>query len=135
MVLILAVSELETHSLMSRQVIVPVAVALLALGAFAVSELRSRRPVVPWYLLRRRSLSTSVIGMIGEEAAYQGSVYIGLLMLQISFGFGPAAAGLTFVPLGMAALVGSAAAKRLLRRLHWAGLGASGWSGVRSVSC
>ncbi|MFI8598278.1 MFS transporter [Rothia koreensis] len=129
MALILTVSNLETHSFTSTQVSVPAGVALISLVSFGMSEIRSRQPVIPWALLRQQSLKTSVIGMVGEETAYQGSVYIGLLMLQSGFGFGPLTAGLTFVPLGAAVLMGSAAAKRLLPRTHWAYLGAWGLIG------
>ncbi|MEV5410725.1 MFS transporter [Thermopolyspora sp. NPDC052614] len=93
------------------------AVGLVALGAFAVNEVRSRHVLIERVLRGTRSLG------IGSAAAalYMASVgsefYLVTLLLQAAKGYGPLAAGLAFLPLAAMVTAGSMAAGRAVRRL------------------
>ncbi|MEU5259289.1 MFS transporter [Amycolatopsis sp. NPDC021455] len=119
MALVFALTAIDRYGATAPVTLTSAAAALILLGLFAVREAHATTPLIHWPLLRLPALRASVAGMPGEEFAYQGTVYIGLLLLQQAFGLSPATAGLAFVPLGIAVLCGSPLATRLLNRLNW----------------
>jgi MFS family permease len=92
---------------------------VLVLSLYVARERHARAPLLPPELFRSKALRAAIMGMPGQVFAYQGTVLIGLLLLEQVLGYEPATAGLAFGPLGAACLVGSPLTTVLLRRFHW----------------
>ncbi|HVV08911.1 MFS transporter [Amycolatopsis sp.] len=100
----------------------PLSVAMAVLVVFVARERRAAEPLLDRALVRRVSLRVAMIGMLGQEFAYQGTVFVGLLLCQQVLGFPPGAAGLVFAIEGVAVFAGSRFAPVLLRRWPWPGV-------------
>ncbi len=119
MLLVLAITGVESAGIASVRTLTALALASLVLGAFVLHERRTRDPLMHARLLRVRSLTASIASMPGQVFAYQGAVYLGLLFFQQALFFSPLQAGVSFAPLGLAALGASPLAARLLSMTHW----------------
>ncbi|MFH8293302.1 MFS transporter [Streptomyces sp. NPDC018059] len=119
MLLVFSITSTERTGPTSSSTLVSFVASVGALAAFGAYERRSSARLVRPQLLRDRQFRTAVIGTPSQVLAYDGMVFICLLYLQHVRGYEPLAAGLAFSPLGLAVLLGSPVANRLLRTWHW----------------
>jgi EmrB/QacA subfamily drug resistance transporter len=102
----------------SLGVLVPLAVAVLLIGAFAFVELRvSRAPLVPLSIFRLRQLRTANLVVVLMYAALFSMFFFVTLYLQQVLGDDALEAGLSFLPVTLAVFTGSTLAPRLVRRV------------------
>jgi EmrB/QacA subfamily drug resistance transporter len=102
----------------SLGVLVPVAVAALLIGAFALVETRvSRAPLVPLSIFRLRQLRTANLVVVLMYAALFSMFFFVTLYLQQVLGDGALQAGLSFLPVTLSVFTGSTLAPRLVRRV------------------
>jgi EmrB/QacA subfamily drug resistance transporter len=92
-------------------------VSLAVLVVFGAWELRCRAPMVDLHLFRSRQF-TVANGVGGAfPVAYAGALFLLSLWLQFQLGFSVLQAGLGFLPLSAAFVLGGAASSRLVRRI------------------
>lgn len=101
----------------SARALAALAAAVLLLGAFVVVELRAPAPLVSFGLFRQRTLSAANAMMMVFVAGVVATNFFMTLYLQRVLGYGPVAAGLSFLPLALGQIVFSRLAVRLLPRL------------------
>jgi DHA2 family methylenomycin A resistance protein-like MFS transporter len=88
------------------QVLAALAVAVLAVVAFLVSQARGAHPMVPLELFRSRAVAVSISVGFSFTIGFYGLVFLLSLYLQQLRGLSPLATGLTFVPMtGLTAFV------------------------------
>ncbi len=114
--LVYAIVKAQSDGWHATAVLLPGACAVVLLAAFALVEHRASDPLVPFALLRTRSLLTSVIARILTSAVQVAVLFLSSYFLQRSLGYGPLEAGFAFLPIGIAAIVSTAPATRLLHR-------------------
>jgi EmrB/QacA subfamily drug resistance transporter len=90
-------------------------VALLA--AFVVVEARSKAPLVPLRLFRSRALSVSSVSLALNGAGFLSMFFLTAIYLQQVRGDSALEAGVHFLPMGFAAIIGAVAASQLVQRL------------------
>jgi EmrB/QacA subfamily drug resistance transporter len=90
--------------------------AVLLLAAFAVIESRASEPITPLWLLWDRSRGASYIARLLLVAGMFGSFFFLTQFVQEVLGFGPLAAGVSFVPMTAALFGTSRLAPRLVAR-------------------
>jgi EmrB/QacA subfamily drug resistance transporter len=95
-------------------VVAALAAAAVLLAAFAVIEARSRHAMLPVRLLRQRDRLGANLIMLGVGTAILGIFFFVNLFAQDVWGYSPLKTGVTFLPLTVALVVGSAAAARLV---------------------
>nr|WP_106973212.1 MFS transporter [Kitasatospora sp. SID7827] len=97
------------------RVLIPLAVAALALAAFTAVELRTARPLLDLRLLRTPAFAgLAAAGLLLTAAAFAELTYTGLWLQQV-LRLGPLTAGLALSPLAAAAFLTAPAGTRLLR--------------------
>jgi EmrB/QacA subfamily drug resistance transporter len=115
--LVYAIVGTETHSWGSAQTLILLAVAAVLLAVFAVIERRvARTPLVPFGMFRSRSVTgaNSVMFLVG--AAFFAMWYFLSLYLQNVLGFSALRAGMAFLPMALAIIVGAQVSSRLMPR-------------------
>jgi len=116
--LVYAIVGTETHSWGSSQTLILLAVAVVLLAVFTVIELRLvRHPLVPFSLFRSRSVSGANMVMFLVGAAFFAMWYFLSLYLQNVLGYSALRAGLAFLPMAVAIIIGAQASSRLLPRI------------------
>jgi EmrB/QacA subfamily drug resistance transporter len=90
-------------------------VALLVV--FVLVESRSVNPLIPLRLFRTRSLSFAVITLALNSAGFLSMFFLTAIYLQDVRGLSALDAGLDFLPMGIAAIVGAVLASRLVTAL------------------
>ena len=116
--LVYAIVGTETHSWGSAQTLILLAVAVVLLAVFTVIELRLvRTPLVPFSLFRSRSVSGANMVMFLVGAAFFAMWYFLSLYLQNVLGYSALRAGLAFLPMAIAIIIGAQASSRLLPRI------------------
>jgi EmrB/QacA subfamily drug resistance transporter len=90
-------------------------VALLV--AFVIVESRSKSPLIPLRLFRTRSLSYAVVTLAFNSAGFLSMFFLTAIYLQDVRGLSALNAGLEFLPMGIAAIVGALLASRLVTTL------------------
>ena len=92
---------------------IPLAVAIIALGAFMVWENITSEPMVPLVLFKHRNFSGGSLSLALVEIANGGLLLVFTQYLQFVLGYTPFKAGLAFVPLAVTALIGNIAGAKL----------------------
>jgi EmrB/QacA subfamily drug resistance transporter len=125
--LVYSIVQTESYGWTSARVLVPLAVALVFLGAFAVIEGRvAISPLVPFRIFRSRSLTSGNVFIGLFFAGMFGAWYFETLYMQSVLGFTPLQAGLAFLPQTLLIAILSQVSSRLIagfgtRRLMVAG--------------
>jgi EmrB/QacA subfamily drug resistance transporter len=115
--LIYAIVGTDTHPWGSAHTLWALAIAAVLLGLFAVIELRfASTPLVPFALFRSRVVTGANVVMFLVGAAFFSMWYFLSLYMQNVLGFGPLKAGLGFVPMAIAIIIGAQVSSRLLPR-------------------
>jgi len=78
-----------------------VALAAVLLVAFAITESRTRNPLVPFAIFRSRSLTGATVTGVLMGGALIGLFFFATLYLQQVLHYGPLTAGLAFLPLAL----------------------------------
>ncbi|MFB9235601.1 MFS transporter [Plantactinospora siamensis] len=84
---------------------------------FALTDRRSAAPLLPPPLLRRPQVRHGTVGAFLNTATTSGVAALITLYLQNTLGYPPIRAAVTFLPLSVLVIAGSAAAARLMTRL------------------
>jgi EmrB/QacA subfamily drug resistance transporter len=92
------------------------AVSLALLAAFVVVELRSKAPLVPFGIFRKRTISgTNVVALLVAMALFSMFFFVSLYM-QLVLGYSPIEAGLAYLPLAVGIIVSAGVASGLVTR-------------------
>ena len=101
----------------SLEVIALLVGGVALLGAFVIVESRSKSPLIPLRLFRTRSLTYAVITLGLNSAGFLSMFFLTAIYLQDVRGLSALNAGLEFLPMGIAAIVGALLASRLVTTL------------------
>ncbi len=116
--LIFGVVSSATTSWSSPSVVLTVAGGLVGIGLFILWELRvASHPLVPFRLFRSRPLSVANIVMILVGGAFFAMWYFLTYFFQGTLGYGAVAAGVAFLPMAVAIIIGAQISSRLLVRV------------------
>ncbi|MDD7937892.1 MFS transporter [Actinomycetospora lutea] len=115
--LVYGVVSLESEPWVSLSVLGATAVAAVLLTAFVLTQLRSRRPLVPLSVFRIRSVSTANVVILLITSAMFSMWFFVSLHMQDVLGFDALTAGLAFLPQSFSVVIGSQISSRLLPRV------------------
>jgi EmrB/QacA subfamily drug resistance transporter len=116
--LVYAIVGTDTHPWGSVHTLVLLAIALALLALFLLLQARVvKLPLMPLSLFRSRSLAAANVAMLLTGAAFFSMWYFLTLYLQDVHGFGPLKAGLLFLPMGIAIIIGAQIGSRLVSPL------------------
>jgi EmrB/QacA subfamily drug resistance transporter len=114
-VLVYGIVSTDVHPWVSARTLVTLAVGLVLLGAFFVTETRfATDPLIPMSVFRRRSLSVANGVAVTVGAGIFGTYFFLSLFLQNVDGYSPLRTGLAFLPVGLLTLVGALVASRIV---------------------
>ncbi|HZD66525.1 MAG TPA: MFS transporter [Acidimicrobiales bacterium] len=114
-VLVYGIVGTDSHPWGSARTLVALGVGAALLAVFAAIETRwAARPLVPFGVFRRRSLSAANGIAVTIGAALFGMYFFLSLYVQQINGYSPLRAGFAFLPVGLATLLGALVAPRLL---------------------
>ena len=115
--LVYAIIETSTHAWLSAYTLSGLAAAVILLAAFAIIEHRqATAALVPFQLLRSRSVAGANAVMLLVGAAFFAMWYFLSLYLQDVLGYSALRAGLAFIPMTLAIIAGAQVSPRLLPR-------------------
>ncbi|MFC5142668.1 MFS transporter [Actinomycetospora rhizophila] len=114
--LVYGVVSLESEPWTSLPVLGALAVAVVLLTAFVLTQLRGRNPLVPLSVFRLRSVSTANVVILLITSAMFSMWFFVSLHMQDVLGFDPLTAGLAFLPQSASVVLGSQISSRLLPR-------------------
>ncbi|HXW46059.1 MAG TPA: MFS transporter [Streptosporangiaceae bacterium] len=115
--LVYAIIETSTHPWLSVRTLSALGVAAALLAAFAVIEHRlASEPLVPFGMFTARSVAGANVMMLLAGAAFFSMWYFLSLYFQDVLGYSALRAGLAFIPMALAIIVGAQASPRLLPR-------------------
>jgi len=101
------------HGAFGGTSVIPLAVAVIALGGFVYWENVTPEPMVPLVLFKNRNFSGGSLSLALVEIANGGLLLVFTQYLQFVLGYSPVQAGLAFVPLAVGALAGNATGVKL----------------------
>jgi EmrB/QacA subfamily drug resistance transporter len=117
-VLVYGIVSTGAHPWGSTRTIVTLAVGLVVLAVFVVTEARfAKDPLIPLSTFKRRSLSVANGIAVLLGAAVFGTYFFLSLFLQNVDSYSPLRTGLAFLPVGLCTLTGAMIASRLVRVL------------------
>lgn len=99
-----------------RRALVPLAVGAVLLTGFYFLVKRSAAPLVPVWILRRRTVVWGNLAGLVAFVTETSLVFLMTLYLQQVLGFSPLAAGLSFGVLGVGTILGGVLAPRVIGR-------------------
>jgi EmrB/QacA subfamily drug resistance transporter len=115
--IVFGVVRTETNSWGSTQVLMPLALGVLLIGAFLYLQARvSKAPLVPLGIFRSRNVAGGNIVMLLMFGALFGSWYFETLYMQHVLGYSPLRAGLAFLPQTLLIAAGAQVTSRLVPR-------------------
>jgi EmrB/QacA subfamily drug resistance transporter len=115
--LVYAIVGTGTHAWASTYTLGFLGAAVVLLLAFAFIELRvAKTPIVPLRLFRSRSVSGANVVMLLVGAAFFSMWYFLSLYMQNVLGYGALRAGMAFLPMAVAIIVGAQTSPRLMPR-------------------
>jgi EmrB/QacA subfamily drug resistance transporter len=117
-VLVYGIVSTDVHPWGSPRTIVTLAVGVVLLAAFFVTEARfAKDPLVPLAVFRRRSLSVANGIAVALGAGLFGSFFFLSLLLQNVDHYSALSAGVAFLPLGLCTLIAALSAPRIVQFL------------------
>lgn len=109
--------ELPQHGAFGGRSAITLAVAVIALGGFVVWENVTPAPMVPLVLFKHRNFSGGSLSLTLVQIGNGGLLLVLTQYLQFVLGYSPVKAGLAFVPLAVAALIGNTAGAGLAAKI------------------
>src|SRR6201994_185358 len=114
---VFALLDAETAGWGSFQTIGTIAASLLLIAAFVAIERRSRAPLVPFSIFRRRTITgANVVGVLTGAALLSMFFFVSLYMQQV-LGYSPIHAGLSYLPLAGAIIISAGIASGLVTKV------------------
>jgi MFS transporter, DHA2 family, multidrug resistance protein len=104
---------LPAHGAFGGRSALSLAIAVVAVGGFVVWEHVTPAPMVPLNLFRHRDFSGGSLSLALLQTGNGGLLLVLTQYLQFVLGYSPVKAGLAFVPLAVAAIVGNVAGAQL----------------------
>jgi EmrB/QacA subfamily drug resistance transporter len=126
MVLVYAIVNAQTAGWISGPTLGLGAVAIALLAGFVWLELRLRNPLIRLGIFRMRSLSGSNLVMLLVAAGMFAMFYFASIYVQEVLGYSPLKAGLAFLPVTAAIIVGAGLSQQLIRRVGVRAVGVTG---------
>jgi EmrB/QacA subfamily drug resistance transporter len=114
--IVLGVIRAEPEGWTSFQVIALLAGGVALLAAFVQVEARSAAPLVPLSLFRSRGLTTSVLALALNGAAFLAMFFLTAIFLQQVRGLTALETGVRFLPMGIAAITSAVVSAQLVTR-------------------
>lgn len=114
--IVLGVIRAEPKGWSSFEVVALLVGGLALLAAFVRVEARSAAPLVPLGLFRSRGLTTSILALALNGAAFLGMFFLTAIFLQQVRGLTALETGLQFLPMGIAAIASAIIASQLVTR-------------------
>ena len=114
--IVLGVIRAEPLGWSSFEVIALLIGGLALLAAFVRVEARSAAPLVPLSLFRSRGLTTSILALALNGAAFLAMFFLTAIFLQQVRGLTALETGLQFLPMGIAAIASAVLASQLVTR-------------------
>ena len=114
--LVYAIVGTDQYAWISAHTLGWLAVAIVLLGTFLLLQLRGKAPLMPLRLFRIRAVTWANVVMLIVGAAFFSMWYFLSLYLQDVLAYGPLRAGLAFLPMGLAIIVGSQVTARIMPR-------------------
>ena len=105
--LMFAISGTESHGWTSARTVLALAAAAALLTGFVVAERRSAQPLVHPHTWSIKSLVSGTAVMLGVTGVLVGAVFLGSIFFQTVLGYSALRAGLAFLPLAAALVVGT----------------------------
>jgi EmrB/QacA subfamily drug resistance transporter len=112
--LMVGLAGTTTHGWASARTIVVLLVSAALLTAFVVIERHVPRPLVPPHTWSVTSLVSGTAVMVGITGLLVGAVFLTSIFLQTVLGYSALQAGLAFLPLAIALVVGTHGASHLM---------------------
>ncbi|MFJ9520302.1 MFS transporter [Kitasatospora sp. NPDC101801] len=109
--------EIPQHGAFAGRSLVTLVIAVLALGGFVLWENVSSAPMVPLVLFKHRNFSGGSLSLTLVQVGNGGLLLVLTQYLQFVLGYSPIKAGLAFVPLAVAALIGNGAGAGLAAKI------------------
>ena len=107
---------LPQHGAFGSRSAIPLVAAVIALGGFVIWENVTSAPMVPLALFRHRNFTGGSLSLTLLQIGNGGLLLVLTQYLQFVLGYSPVKAGLAFVPLAVAALIGNIAGAKLTVR-------------------
>jgi EmrB/QacA subfamily drug resistance transporter len=117
MVLVYALVNAQQAGWVSAQTLVLGAVAAVLLASFVLLELRLRHPLIRLGIFRLRSLTSANLVMLVVAAGMFAMFFFASIYVQEVLDYSPLRAGLAFLPVTAAIIVGAGLSQQLIRRL------------------
>lgn len=111
--LMFAISGAESHGWTSARTLVGLAVAAALLVGFRLVERRATQPLVHPHTWSIKSLVSSTVVMLGVTGLLVGAVFLASIFFQTVLGYSALEAGLGFLPLAIALVVGTHVASHI----------------------
>ncbi|GAQ55260.1 MFS transporter [Streptomyces acidiscabies] len=108
--------EIPKHGAFEGRSALTLTVAVLALAGFVVWENVTASPMVPLVLFKHRNFSGGSLSLALVQIGNGGLLLVLTQYLQFVLGYSPVEAGLAFLPLAVAALVGNGVGVKLSAR-------------------
>jgi EmrB/QacA subfamily drug resistance transporter len=125
-VLAYALLEASSAGWGSAKIVTLLALSVVLMGAFAVIELRSKAPLVPFRIFRLRTLTgANVVGILLGASLFSMFFFISLYMQQV-LGYSPIHAGLSYLPLALTIIVAAGLGGELVTRFGFKPILAAG---------
>ncbi|MFJ7207104.1 MFS transporter [Streptomyces sp. NPDC098789] len=109
--------EIPQHGAFDGRSAVTLGVAVVALAGFVVWENVTPSPMVPLALFKHRNFSGGSLSLTLVQIGNGGLLLVLTQYLQFVLGYSPVKAGLAFVPLAIAALIGNGAGAGLAAKV------------------
>ena len=114
--LVYGISQTDEAGWTSPRVVIALLAATALLMLFCIVERRSRTPLVPWTILRRRTVIVANMIMISLGVIMTATLFFLSLYEQRILGDSPLRTGLALVPMSVVLTLGAIASKSLLPR-------------------
>jgi len=101
----------------STQTLLTLAGAAVLIGAFAVNELRSQHPLVPFAILKVRGLVAADLTQLIAFAGFFSMFFYATLYMQEILHYSPLKAGVAYLPITAGFAVGGGIASQLITRI------------------
>ncbi|WP_405365336.1 MFS transporter [Kitasatospora sp. NBC_00039] len=109
--------EIPQHGAFEGKSLITLTVAVVALGGFVLWENVTESPMVPLVLFKHRNFSGGSLSLTLVQIGNGGLLLVLTQYLQFVLGYSPVKAGLAFVPLAVAALIGNGAGAGLAAKI------------------
>lgn len=111
--------EIPQHGDFEGRGVITLVVAVAALAGFVIWENITPSPMVPLVLFKNRNFSGGSLSLTLVQIGNGGLLLVLTQYLQFVLGYSPVKAGLAFMPLAVAALIGNAAGAGLSAKLGY----------------